>query len=172
IGDREAVPALIGALKDEDEDVRRKAAEALEKILGGLRPAAGEKERREQARFLRRAARALYRARRRVEVYRPLQTVLESLEATTARYVDPLSPLPAPPLTRAVRTVGLALALGLLLAALGLVGVLSGAAGKLLQEQAEALLRAYPPGAAALLLALLAALAGFLSRAVERLRKR
>ncbi len=169
IGDREAVPALVGALKDADWEVRLAAAEALGEILGGLRPAAGKRERREQAALLRRAARALYRARRRAEVYFPLRVVLEKWEALTLCYRDPFA---APPLLRVARRVGPALAVGLLLAALALLGVLSGAAGDLLKEQAEALLRAYPLPALAGLLALLAALTGALSWALDRLRKR
>jgi hypothetical protein len=100
IGDPRAVPALIGALKDEKADVRRAAVGALGGILGGIRPAAEVKERREQAALLRRTARALYRIRRWDEVYDPLRATLEKLEALTLRYWGTPSPLSWPRLWR------------------------------------------------------------------------
>ncbi|MCX8067326.1 MAG: HEAT repeat domain-containing protein, partial [Anaerolineae bacterium] len=169
-----ALPSLLEALRDADWWVRRAAAKALGEIARALKPATEEKARWEQAALLHRVARALYRARRRVDadvIYDALRATLEKLEALTVRYRDPFAPLPAPPLVRVARTAGWVLAGGLLLAALALLGVLSGAAGDLLQEQAQALLRAYPAWVWALLVALLAALAGGLSWALDRLRK-
>ncbi|MBC7225425.1 MAG: HEAT repeat domain-containing protein, partial [Anaerolineae bacterium] len=136
IGDPQAVPGLLEALWDEKWWMREAAAGALGKIARALKPAAEGKKRRKQAALLRRAARALYRARRRVDVYDAFRATLEKLESVAARYRDPFAPPPAPPLARAARRAGIALGVGLLLAAGALLALISGAAGRLLQEQA------------------------------------
>lgn len=68
--------------------------------------------------------------------------------------------------------MGVYLVIAILLAALALLVILSGAVEEVLGEQAKAWLKRYPVGVLLLLAAGLAALGGGLSWAVERIRKR
>jgi HEAT repeat protein len=201
IGDPQATPALMEALKDEDSDVREAAAWALAKIgdpqatpaliqalqdkdrdvreaaaraLLKLLPVSPPQNEQERRAWQKRMA-SIRRAARRAKEYELLAAVLErqaAWEAALSPWQDPLQPPPVPAWRAWARRAGGG-ALVLLIAGLAALAtaVLSGI-GERLAETALAFVQRLPPWAALPAIVLIIVIAALLDWIREALRKK
>jgi hypothetical protein len=170
IGDPQATPALIQALRDKERWVRQAAAEALLKLL----PISLPQNKQERRAWQKRMA-SIRRAARRAKDYERLAAVLErqaAWEAALSPRQDPLQPPPVPAWRAWARQAGGG-ALVLLFAGLAALAtaVLSGI-GERLSEAVRAFVQRQPLWAAALLILILGAAVALLDWIREALRKK
>jgi len=170
IGDPQATPALIQALKDKEKYVRQAAAEALLKLLP-ISPPQNEQERRAWQKRLT----SIRWAARQAKDYERLAAVLErqaAWETALSPWQDPLQPPPVPAWRVWVQWVG-RVALALLIAGLAALAtaVLSGI-GERLAETALAFVQRLPPWAALPAIVLIIVIAALLDWIREALRKK
>jgi HEAT repeat protein len=181
IGDPQAVPALMEALKDRDEDVRKAVAEALGEIgdpqavpalletlkdededvrwaatmaLWKLLPASPPQNQEERRPWQKRLV-AIQRVARREKNYELLTAVLErqaAWQAALSPWQDPLQPPPLPAWARAARWAGRGLALVFLAALLAVIGVLLAGAQDVLKEAVLPYLQSQPLAVVVLIL--------------------
>ncbi|MGC8880568.1 MAG: HEAT repeat domain-containing protein, partial [Anaerolineae bacterium] len=201
IGDAAAVPALIEALRDEDEDVRQAAAEALGKIGDAAAVPALIEALRDEDMWVRRAAaealgkivqdwplaepgkarrqqhrtlQQLARALQKGGHFDELQVVLQRLEEIEAAAVafDPLAPERPSDLRRVGGWILWGMPIAALLGLIGLLSVFLAGAQDALKDIWSKWLAGQPPLTVALLVAFLAILSGLIGLAWERLKKR
>jgi hypothetical protein len=170
IGDPQATLALTQALRDEKEEVRWAAAEALMRLTP-VSPHQNEQERRA---WQKRMA-SIRRVARRAKNYELLAAVLErqaAWETALSPWQDPLQPPPVPAWRAWARRAGGG-ALALLIAGLAALAmaVLSGI-GERLAEAVRAFVQRQPLWAAALLILILGAAVALLDWIREALRKK